>query len=170
MHWYHCSYYINACVICNIFSALQKLSFSRARDLSVQTARLPIDEYMVKKTNAKNFHSKILAVNQGECSFNYIFVTVLYLLLMASLSLFVYSLWHLIDFLQHRQLDRSSAGMVPPGEGLCCRTGGFPTTSCLSNTNLARGLIFNHVFYRIIFASTLITRGESIQYDKCLVN
>lgn len=45
---------------------LQKLSLGRARELSVHTARLPIDEYMVKKNNAKNFHSKILAVNQGE--------------------------------------------------------------------------------------------------------
>lgn len=26
--------------------------------------RLPIDEYMVKKSNPKNFHSKILAINQ----------------------------------------------------------------------------------------------------------
>ncbi|XP_032400445.1 tRNA methyltransferase 10 homolog B [Etheostoma spectabile] len=45
-------------------SIQKKLSFSRARELSVHTARLPIDEYMVKKCNAKNFHSKILAVNQ----------------------------------------------------------------------------------------------------------
>lgn len=45
-------------------SIKKKLSFSRARELSVHTARLPIDEYMVKKNNGKNFHSKILAVNQ----------------------------------------------------------------------------------------------------------
>ncbi|XP_068443835.1 tRNA methyltransferase 10 homolog B [Clinocottus analis] len=45
-------------------SVQKKLSLSRARELSVHTARLPIDEYMVKKNNAKNFHSKILAVNQ----------------------------------------------------------------------------------------------------------
>ncbi|XP_054458015.1 tRNA methyltransferase 10 homolog B [Anoplopoma fimbria] len=45
-------------------SIQKKLSFSRARELSVHTARLPIDEYMVKKNNGKNFHSKILAVNQ----------------------------------------------------------------------------------------------------------
>ncbi|XP_078131972.1 tRNA methyltransferase 10 homolog B [Sander vitreus] len=45
-------------------SIQKKLSFSRARELSVHKARLPIDEYMVKKNNAKNFHSKILAVNQ----------------------------------------------------------------------------------------------------------
>lgn len=43
----------------------QRLSFSRAKELSVHTARLPIDEYMVKKENSKNFHSKILAINQG---------------------------------------------------------------------------------------------------------
>ncbi|XP_039463826.1 tRNA methyltransferase 10 homolog B-like [Oreochromis aureus] len=42
----------------------KKLSLSRAGELSVHTARLPIDEYMVKKDNVKNFHSKILAVNQ----------------------------------------------------------------------------------------------------------
>lgn len=45
-------------------SIQKKLSLSRARELRVRTARLPIDEYMVKKTNRKNFHSKILAVNQ----------------------------------------------------------------------------------------------------------
>ncbi|GAA6215987.1 tRNA methyltransferase 10 homolog B [Lates japonicus] len=45
-------------------SIQKKLSFSRARELSIRTARLPIDEYMVKKNNTKNFHSKILAVNQ----------------------------------------------------------------------------------------------------------
>uniref|UniRef100_A0A3Q3WHL7 tRNA methyltransferase 10 homolog B n=1 Tax=Mola mola TaxID=94237 RepID=A0A3Q3WHL7_MOLML len=45
-------------------SIQKKLSFSRARELNVHTARLPIDEYMVKKNNVKNFHSKILAVNQ----------------------------------------------------------------------------------------------------------
>uniref|UniRef100_A0A3Q3QYA1 tRNA (guanine(9)-N(1))-methyltransferase n=1 Tax=Monopterus albus TaxID=43700 RepID=A0A3Q3QYA1_MONAL len=44
--------------------SIQKLSFSRARELSVHMARLPIDEYMVKKNNAKNFHSKVLAINQ----------------------------------------------------------------------------------------------------------
>ncbi|KAF7659476.1 hypothetical protein LDENG_00296960 [Lucifuga dentata] len=45
-------------------SIQKKLSYLRANELSVHTARLPIDEYMVKKDNAKNFHSKILAVNQ----------------------------------------------------------------------------------------------------------
>ncbi|KAF6728210.1 tRNA methyltransferase 10-like protein B [Oryzias melastigma] len=45
-------------------SIQKKLSLSRASDLSLRTARLPIDEYMIKKENAKNFHSKILAVNQ----------------------------------------------------------------------------------------------------------
>ncbi|PWA28913.1 hypothetical protein CCH79_00012858, partial [Gambusia affinis] len=42
-------------------SIQKKLSLSRAAELSVRTARLPVDEYMVKKNNAKNFHSKILA-------------------------------------------------------------------------------------------------------------
>ncbi|KAM7377175.1 hypothetical protein PAMA_013786 [Pampus argenteus] len=45
-------------------SIQKKLSFSRAKELSVHTARLPIDKYMTKKNNSKNFHSKILAVNQ----------------------------------------------------------------------------------------------------------
>ncbi|XP_037539041.1 tRNA methyltransferase 10 homolog B [Nematolebias whitei] len=45
-------------------SIQKKLSLSRARELSVRTARLPIDEHMVKRNNVKNFHSKILAVNQ----------------------------------------------------------------------------------------------------------
>ncbi|KAM3590345.1 uncharacterized protein V6R79_007857 [Siganus canaliculatus] len=45
-------------------SIQKKLSFSRAKELSVRTARLPINEHMVKKSNPKNFHSKILAVNQ----------------------------------------------------------------------------------------------------------
>uniref|UniRef100_A0A3B5LR91 tRNA methyltransferase 10 homolog B n=1 Tax=Xiphophorus couchianus TaxID=32473 RepID=A0A3B5LR91_9TELE len=45
-------------------SIQKKLSLSRAAELSVRTARLPVDEYMAKKNNAKNFHSKILAVNQ----------------------------------------------------------------------------------------------------------
>lgn len=43
----------------------QRLSFTRAKELSAHVARLPIDEYMVKKENKKNFHSKILAINQG---------------------------------------------------------------------------------------------------------
>ncbi|XP_030018284.1 tRNA methyltransferase 10 homolog B [Sphaeramia orbicularis] len=45
-------------------SVQKRLSLSRATELSVHTARLPIDEYMVKKHNPKNFHSKILAINQ----------------------------------------------------------------------------------------------------------
>ncbi|KAM9827411.1 tRNA methyltransferase 10 homolog B [Neosynchiropus ocellatus] len=45
-------------------SVQKTLSLSRARALSVQTARLPIDEFMSKKSNDKNFHSKILAINQ----------------------------------------------------------------------------------------------------------
>ncbi|XP_034020640.1 tRNA methyltransferase 10 homolog B isoform X2 [Thalassophryne amazonica] len=45
-------------------SIQEKLSLSRAGELGVASARLPIDEYMVKKNNSKNFHSKVLAVNQ----------------------------------------------------------------------------------------------------------
>ncbi|KAJ0055766.1 hypothetical protein NL108_011419, partial [Boleophthalmus pectinirostris] len=45
-------------------SIQKKLSLGRASELSVLTARLPIDEYMIKKNNSKNFHSKILAINQ----------------------------------------------------------------------------------------------------------
>lgn len=45
-------------------SIQKKLSLSRATELRLRTARLPIDEYMVKKINVKNFHSKILAINQ----------------------------------------------------------------------------------------------------------
>ncbi|CAL1591327.1 unnamed protein product [Knipowitschia caucasica] len=45
-------------------SIQKKLSLDRASELSVVTARLPIDEYMTKKHNSKSFHSKILAINQ----------------------------------------------------------------------------------------------------------
>lgn len=45
-------------------SIQKKLSLSRAGELSVLSARLPIDEYMIKTNNSKNFHSKILAINQ----------------------------------------------------------------------------------------------------------
>ncbi|XP_015200875.1 tRNA methyltransferase 10 homolog B isoform X2 [Lepisosteus oculatus] len=44
--------------------SIQKITYQKAMDSCVCTARLPIQEYMVKKTNAKNFHSKILAINQ----------------------------------------------------------------------------------------------------------
>ncbi|KAA0722943.1 tRNA methyltransferase 10 -like protein B [Triplophysa tibetana] len=42
----------------------KKISYKRAKELGVRTLRLPIDEYMVKKSNPKNFYSKILAINQ----------------------------------------------------------------------------------------------------------
>ncbi|KAG9345517.1 hypothetical protein JZ751_008661 [Albula glossodonta] len=45
-------------------SVQKKISYLKARANGVCTARLPIDEYMVKKSNQKNFHSKILAINQ----------------------------------------------------------------------------------------------------------
>uniref|UniRef100_A0A8B9Z0V8 tRNA methyltransferase 10 homolog B n=1 Tax=Buteo japonicus TaxID=224669 RepID=A0A8B9Z0V8_9AVES len=42
----------------------KKLTLQRAQEQSLQTARLPIREYMVKTTNTKNYHSETLAVNQ----------------------------------------------------------------------------------------------------------
>ncbi|KAM9717344.1 tRNA methyltransferase 10 homolog B [Menidia menidia] len=45
-------------------SIQKKLSLGRASLLGVKTARLPLDEHMQKRPNARNFHSKILAVNQ----------------------------------------------------------------------------------------------------------
>lgn len=43
----------------------QKVTFQKAREHSVKTARLPIQEYMVRHQNGKNYHSEILAINQG---------------------------------------------------------------------------------------------------------
>ncbi|XP_053321774.1 tRNA methyltransferase 10 homolog B [Spea bombifrons] len=45
-------------------SVQKKLTYRKACESGVQTARLPIQEYMVKNPNVKNFHSKILAINQ----------------------------------------------------------------------------------------------------------
>ncbi|NWI11428.1 TM10B methyltransferase, partial [Crypturellus soui] len=42
----------------------KKLTLQKARDQSLQTARLPIREYMVKTINTKNYHSETLAINQ----------------------------------------------------------------------------------------------------------
>ncbi|KAM6949111.1 tRNA methyltransferase 10 homolog B isoform 2-T2 [Aplochiton taeniatus] len=44
--------------------SIQKISYQRARECNVRTARLPVEECMIKKDNPKNFHSKILAINQ----------------------------------------------------------------------------------------------------------
>lgn len=44
---------------------LQKVTFQKAQEHSVRTARLPIQEYMVKCQNGKNYHSEILTINQG---------------------------------------------------------------------------------------------------------
>jgi hypothetical protein len=41
------------------------VTFQKAQAYSVKTARLPIQEYMVRCQNGKNFHSEILAINQG---------------------------------------------------------------------------------------------------------
>ncbi|XP_057354850.1 tRNA methyltransferase 10 homolog B isoform X2 [Manis pentadactyla] len=43
---------------------LQKVTFQKAREHSLKTARLPIQEYMVRCQNGKNYHSEILAINQ----------------------------------------------------------------------------------------------------------
>ncbi|XP_005078944.1 tRNA methyltransferase 10 homolog B isoform X1 [Mesocricetus auratus] len=45
-------------------SIQKKVTFQKAREYSVKTARLPIQEYMVKRQNEKNYHSEILAINQ----------------------------------------------------------------------------------------------------------
>ncbi|KAM4709278.1 tRNA methyltransferase 10 homolog B isoform 2-T2 [Discoglossus pictus] len=45
-------------------SIQKKVTYHKARENGLQTARLPIQEYMVKNVNVKNFHSEILAINQ----------------------------------------------------------------------------------------------------------
>ncbi|XP_010175195.1 tRNA methyltransferase 10 homolog B, partial [Antrostomus carolinensis] len=42
----------------------KKLTLQRAQEQSLQTARLPIREYMVKTVNTRNYHSETLAINQ----------------------------------------------------------------------------------------------------------
>ncbi|XP_065596713.1 tRNA methyltransferase 10 homolog B [Cyrtonyx montezumae] len=42
----------------------KNLTLRRAQEQSLQTARLPIREYMVKSKNTKNYHSETLAINQ----------------------------------------------------------------------------------------------------------
>ena len=54
----YCFYKKNVC-------DLQKVTFQKAQEHSVKTARLPIQEYMVKCQNGKNYHSEILTINQG---------------------------------------------------------------------------------------------------------
>uniref|UniRef100_A0A8C5URT7 tRNA (guanine(9)-N(1))-methyltransferase n=1 Tax=Microcebus murinus TaxID=30608 RepID=A0A8C5URT7_MICMU len=46
-------------------SIQKKVTFQKAQEYSVKTARLPIQEYMVRCQNGKNYHSKILAINQA---------------------------------------------------------------------------------------------------------
>ncbi|XP_008585251.1 PREDICTED: tRNA methyltransferase 10 homolog B isoform X2 [Galeopterus variegatus] len=45
-------------------SIQKKVTFQKAQEYSVKTARLPIQEYMVRHQNGKNYHSEILAINQ----------------------------------------------------------------------------------------------------------
>ncbi|NWS20842.1 TM10B methyltransferase, partial [Pachyramphus minor] len=42
----------------------KQLTLRRAREQCLQTARLPIREYMVKVPNSRNYHSETLAINQ----------------------------------------------------------------------------------------------------------
>lgn len=58
------------------------MTFQKAREHSVKTARLPIQEYMVRCQNGKNYHSEILAINQGTADMAHtLHVLVLVLLL-----------------------------------------------------------------------------------------
>lgn len=143
------SNYLNDCV--NFFfpeHPLQKLSLGRARELSVHTARLPIDEYMVKKNNAKNFHSKILAVNQGELTVPICKTSenVINMNIPFPLSLSSSSVWYFAETLRHRQLDRGPASMVPPSQGLCCSISYFSTATSFSNISSTRGQQSDHHF------------------------
>ncbi|XP_074251166.1 tRNA methyltransferase 10 homolog B isoform X5 [Saimiri boliviensis] len=45
-------------------SIQKKVTFQKAQEYCVKTARLPIQEYMVRNHNGKNYHSEILAINQ----------------------------------------------------------------------------------------------------------
>lgn len=45
-------------------SIQKKLTFQKAQENGLLTARLPIREWMVKNVNVKNYHSEILAINQ----------------------------------------------------------------------------------------------------------
>ncbi|XP_077201647.1 tRNA methyltransferase 10 homolog B isoform X2 [Paroedura picta] len=47
-----------------LMKAFKRLTFQNAQEQHLQMARLPIQEYMVKKVNAKNYHSTTLAINQ----------------------------------------------------------------------------------------------------------
>ncbi|NXC91857.1 TM10B methyltransferase, partial [Cercotrichas coryphoeus] len=42
----------------------KQLTLRRAREQRLQTARLPIREYMVRAPNARNYHCETLAINQ----------------------------------------------------------------------------------------------------------
>nr|XP_056704918.1 tRNA methyltransferase 10 homolog B [Euleptes europaea] len=45
-------------------SIQKRMTFQSAQEQHLQMARLPIQEYMVKKVNAKNYYSTTLAINQ----------------------------------------------------------------------------------------------------------
>ncbi|NXU06615.1 TM10B methyltransferase, partial [Buphagus erythrorhynchus] len=42
----------------------KQLTLRRAQEQRLQTARLPIREYMVRAPNPRNYHSETLAINQ----------------------------------------------------------------------------------------------------------
>ncbi|NXR10896.1 TM10B methyltransferase, partial [Semnornis frantzii] len=42
----------------------KKLTLQRAQEQALQTARLPIREYMVKSISSRNYYSETLAINQ----------------------------------------------------------------------------------------------------------
>ncbi|XP_004079902.1 tRNA methyltransferase 10 homolog B [Oryzias latipes] len=89
-------------------SIQKKLSLSKASDLSVRTARLPIDEYMIKKDNVKNFHSKILAINQ------------------------VFDI--LLTFFESGSWTKSLQAWFPAGKGYVISAGGSPPRSAVAKT------------------------------------
>lgn len=59
---------VHACeAVCQrVRVSLQQLTLRKAREQRLQTARLPIREYMVRVPNPRNYHCETLAINQGE--------------------------------------------------------------------------------------------------------
>ncbi|XP_042311824.1 tRNA methyltransferase 10 homolog B [Sceloporus undulatus] len=56
-------------------SIQKRLTLHKAQEEHLQTARLPIQEYMVKNINAKNYHSTTLAINQVFDALSVFYVT-----------------------------------------------------------------------------------------------
>ena len=97
---------ISSCIIFKrkIFNCdLQKVTFQKAREHSVKTARLPIQEYMVRRQNGKNYHSEILTINQGTARTGHAWHVVLALVLLCiafkyEWPLKQFPLWLLLGF------------------------------------------------------------------------